>query len=178
MFIIAQIIGVLAIVVFAISPHQKSKVKVLVFEILSSIFFALQYFLLGAYSGTATSMITIINNLIFAKYAKDEKKIPFYWLGIYIIVNILAGIFTYTNIFSFFPVVISILYAYGVWQDNLKVNRFIILFGALAWMIYNLAVSAYSTSIGNLYEIISAAIAIWRLDIYKNKKEITNLKKE
>ena len=170
MFIIAQIAGILANISFAISPQQKNKTKVLLFQTLSSMLFVIQYFCLGAYSGIAASLISMVNNLIFWKYAKEEKKIPFYWLALYIIVSIIAGIFTYTNIFSIFPIIISILFTYGIWQENLRVNRVIVFGGSVGWVIYNLAIGAYASSIGNAISTVSAFIVIWRLDICKIQK--------
>lgn len=170
MFIIAQIMGIIANILFAISPQQKTKKKVIFFQMLSSIAFSIQYLLLGAYSGIAATLLSMVINLIFWMYSKEDKKIPFYWLGLYIIANIVAGIFTYTDIFSIFPIIISILYIYGIWQENLKVNRIIIFFGSIGWIIYNLMVGAYASSIGNAVSLVSATIAIWRLDIRKNKK--------
>lgn len=172
MFIMAQISGIIANILFAISPQQKSKNKVIFFQMLSSIAFCIQYLLLGAYSGIAALMLSMIITLIFWIYSNQNKKIPFYWLGIYIIANIIAGIFTYTNIVSVFPIIISVLYIYGIWQENLKVNRIIIFFGSIGWIIYNFLVGAYASSIGNVVSLVSAIIAIWRLDIRKNKPNV------
>lgn len=169
MFITAQIMGIIANILFAISPQQKSKNKVIFFQMLSSIAFSIQYLLLGAYSGIAATILSMVITLIFWMYSKQNKKIPFYWLGLYITANIIAGIFTYTDIFSVFPIIISISYIYGIWQENLRVNRIIIFFGSIGWIIYNFIVGAYASSIGNAVSLFSATIAIWRLDIRKNK---------
>ncbi|MGN1297973.1 MAG: YgjV family protein [Clostridia bacterium] len=74
------------------------------------------------------------------------------------------------NIFSIFPVLLSILYTYGVWQSNLKTYRVISVVGAIAWMIYNSVVGAYASVIGNVFQCITAIIAIIRLDIIKIEK--------
>ena len=169
MFVMAQIMGIIANVLFAISPQQKSKKNVIFFQILSSVAFSIQYLLLRAYSGVAAISLSMIINLIFWKYSKDEKKIPFYWLVLYVIANIVSGFFTYTNIFSIFPIIISISYTYGIWQENLKINRIIIFFGSIGWIIYNFIIGAYASSIGNVISLVSAIIAIWRLDFNKSK---------
>ena len=169
MFIFAQIMGILANISIAISPQQKEKAKVILFQILASIFFAIQYFILEAYSGVAVTVISMINNLIFWNYSRKDKKIPFYWLLINIVINIVAGIFTYTNLLSIIPVVIAILLVYGIWQENLRINRVIILITSAGWIVYNVAISAYASSIANAIALISAIISVWRLDIKKTK---------
>lgn len=167
--IIAQIIGVLAILTFAISPHQKTKKRVLVWETISNIFYALQYLFLGAFSAAATNFIGIIKNLIFYQYTNKDKKIPLPLLILYITIIIIAGIFTFNNILSIIPIVLSILVAYGVWQNNLKVYRFIYLISTICWLIYNFIVGAYVGVIGNFIQLFSAIMAIIRIDIKKNK---------
>lgn len=168
--IIAQVVGILAIITFALSPHQKKKKKILTVQLISSVLYALQYLLLGAFSAVATNIIGAVKNWVFYLYAKKDKEIPIAILCIYIIILLISGIFTYTNIFSIFPIILSILYAYGVWQSNLKVFRIISVFGAVCWIIYNFAVGAYVSAIGNIVQLISAIIAVVRIDIIKKEK--------
>lgn len=172
MNILAQVVGTLAIVVFAISPHQKTKKKVLFFNIVSSLLYALQYLLLGAFSAVATNVIGTVKNQVFYMYEKKEKDIPIRALLIYIAILVISGMLTYTNIFSVFPVLLSSLSAYGVWQKNLKVYRNIVVINSASWLIYNFVVGAYVGAIGNAFQICSAIVAIIRLDVIKNKKEI------
>lgn len=172
MNILAQIVGILAIVVFAISPHQKTKKKVLFLNIVASLLYALQYFLLGAFSAVATNVIGAVKNIVFHEYEKNEKDIPIMALLIYIAILVISGVLTYTNILSVFPVLLSSLSAYGVWQKNLKVYRNIVVISSVAWLIYNFVVGAYVGAIGNAFQIGSAIIAIIRLDVIKNKKEV------
>lgn len=174
MVILAQIFGILAIITFAISPQQKTKHGLLIYQFFSAMFYAIQYFLLGAYSAVATNILGAAKNLVFSKYAKKNKKIPLYFLILYILILIVAGILTYKNIFSIFPIILSILYSYGTWQDNLKVYRIIAVFGGVCWTIYNFTVGAYVGAMGNIFQLISAVVALWRFDISKSKKKTYN----
>lgn len=163
----AQIVGILAIIVFAISPHQKTKKKVLIFQLISNMLYALQYLLLGAFSAVATNIVGGIKNLIFYFYTKAEKEIPNKFLYVYIIIIVIFGIFTFNGIISVIPILVSILYAYAVWQDSLKVYRIITIIGSIAWIIYNFIVGAYVGVAGNVFQLISAIIAFIRIDILK-----------
>lgn len=165
--IIAQIMGVLAIIVLALAAHQRTKSKVLVCDTIAAVLYSIQYMFLFAYSAVAINIIGAIKDIIFYKYAKEDKEIPIILLCIYIVIIAISGIFTYTNIFSIFPTILSILYAYGVWQSNLKVFRGMSIFIASAWFIYNLSVGAYVSVAGNMFQLVSAIIAVIRLDIMK-----------
>lgn len=165
--IIAQVVGILAITFFTLSPQQKSKRKILVFQLISSVLYALQYFILSAFSAGIINIIGAVKEFCFYLYAKKEKDIPVKILLIYIIVVIISGILTYTDIFSVMPILLTILSTYGIWQKNLKKYRILVVVATIFWIIYNLVVGAYVNVIGNLFQLGSAIIAIIRLDIIK-----------
>ncbi|MBO5349342.1 MAG: YgjV family protein [Clostridia bacterium] len=167
MNIFAQIVGIIAIFVFAIIPHQKTKNKILILQLISSLLYAIQYFLLGAFSAVVTNIIDIIKTIIFSKYARKNKKIPMNYLIIYIVIIIVSGIFTINSFFSVFPIVGAILFAYAAWQDNLKIFRIMNIFGILIYTVYNFYVGAYVSFFGNIVQLISSVVAVIRLDIKK-----------
>ena len=171
-FIVAQIIGILAISVYALSLHQKTKAKVIVCRIIANVFYTFEYLFLHAFSGVGTNLIDVIQTFVFYQYAKKDKKIPLIWVVLYIIIIILIGFFTYQNIFSIFPVVLCVISVYGIWQDNLRVNRILSVFILSMWMIYNFKVLAYTNACGNLFQVISAIIAVYR---FKDIKFLNSL---
>ncbi|MCI8965108.1 MAG: YgjV family protein [Clostridia bacterium] len=172
--IIAQIAGIFAMLVFAIVPQQKSKKRSLIMQIISDIFYGIQYLLLNAFSAVASNVIGAVNKYIFYVFAKKNKNVPIIILFIYIAITIVSGILTFTNILSVFPIFLSILYTYGAWQSNLKIYRIISVVGAALWIIYNFSVGAYIGAIGNVIQLISAIIAVIRLDIIKKEEKINN----
>lgn len=176
--IIAQVVGILAMTTYAIVPQQKTRGRSLALQLLSSILYALQYLFLGALSAVASNIIGAIKNYVFYLYVKKNKDIPVTILIIYIVILLISGIFTYTNILSIFPIVMSIICAYGAWQSNLKIYRIISVINAASYMIYNYSVSAYIGVIGNVIQFISAIIAIVRLDIIKKEEKEQQVEKQ
>lgn len=170
MNIFAQIIGVFASLIFAITPHQKTKNRILICQLISSLLFAIQYVLLGAFSAATTNMIDALKSMVFSKYASKNKKIPVSCLIIYVIIVIISGIFTINNFLSIFPIIAVILYTYAAWQDNLKMFRIINIFVILIWIVYNFYVGAYVSFFGNIVQLIFAVIAVIRFDIKKLDK--------
>lgn len=170
MNIAAQIVGVFGIIVFAITPHQKTKSKILVCQLISSLLYASQYFLLEAFSAVVTNMIDALKSIVFSTYEKKKKKIPIYILIVYIAIMLISGIFTINSIFSVVPIVGAILYSYAAWQDNLKLFRIINIFVVLMFIVYNIYVGAYVSFFGNVFQLISSVVAIIRLDISKDVK--------
>ena len=172
MFIITQSLGIIAVVMFALSLHQKNKIKVLIFSIISNFFNMLEYLLLNALSAVGTNIVDIVQAVIFYKYAKRNEKVPLYWIALYSIVLIIMGYFTYQGIISIFPIVLAITGAYAIWQDNLKVYRLLSLLIIFFWMVYNFSVSAYVNALGNIFQFIMGVIAVYR---FKDIKFINNI---
>lgn len=170
MNIVAQVIGLLAIISYAISPHAKTKKRVLVFHLISSILYALQYFLLNAFSAMITNTVGAVKCYVFYLYEKKGKEIPKSLFWIFMLVILALGILTYNNIYSLIPILVSILSLYAVWQNNLKVFRAIVIISSISWIAYNIIVGAYVGVIGNVFQLSSAIIAIIRFDILKEKQ--------
>ena len=174
MVILAQIVAIFAIITFALIPHQKTKPKVLIWKLMSNVFYVIQYLLLGALSAAGTNFIDCLQAVIFYSYAKKNTKVPIFWWILYVIVIIIIGFFTYTNIFSVIPIILCIIVAFGVWQDNLRTNRIIAILIPLGFIIYNISVSAYIGACGNIFQFVLAVIAVYRFKDFKflNKKEV------
>ena len=67
MDVIIQLIGGLGIIASIISFQCKKHNSILIFRTLNEGIFALQYFLLGAYTGMAMNLVRCIRNIIFTK---------------------------------------------------------------------------------------------------------------
>ena len=84
-FIIAQIIGILALIILMLSFQKNEKKLLLKYQTTSSFLYAIQYIFLGAYTGSLMNLTCMVRNFIFNKY--NNKKVPIYWLIIIIILS-------------------------------------------------------------------------------------------
>lgn len=167
-FILAQICGVIILVLTVISVQFKTKEKILIFQIIANIIVAIQYFLLNAMTGGVIAIINTIRCIIFYYYKKKDKKPSITFLVIFIVVAITSGILTWQNAFSIIPIISGILFTYGLWQDNVKITKICTAIVAGNSILYNIVVKAYVGAAQSFAEFISAIIAIIR---YKNQKE-------
>ena len=120
-FIVAQIFGALALAILIISLQKNSKTKLLLYQSISSLLYALQYLFLNAYTGCFMNLICMIRNMIFNQYPK--KRPPIYWLIITIVLMIFFSSLSYTGVISFLPMIAVILYSIALWHGNLTVIR-------------------------------------------------------
>ncbi len=68
MFYIAQLFGIMALVVLIMSFQKNKKDTLLKYQIFSSLLFVFQYLFLNAISGCLMNVMTMIRNLIYKKF--------------------------------------------------------------------------------------------------------------
>ena len=165
--ILAQLIGLCAVVFFISSIQLKEKTKILFFQLVANIFYFIQYILLGVYVAAFMNLLTIWRCFVFKKYDEQNKTIPLKYLIIFVSLIIVFGIFNYNGILSIIPPVITIIYGISSYQKNTEIIRLTFLLCAFIWIFYNFSVGAYTALIGNGFEVISGVIALIRFR--KNK---------
>lgn len=166
-FIIAQIIGTIALIVLMLSFQKNKKEILLKYQIISSFLYALQYLFLKAYTGSLMNIICAVRNFIFNKY--DNKKVPIYWLIIVIFLMITFSLITYIGPISLLPMIAVVLYSVALWGGNLKIVRFVEVISCTFYIIYNINVLAITGLISTIIELLSALVSIYKFDI-KTKK--------
>lgn len=164
-FIIAQIFGVIALIVLALSLNKNSKKHLLKYQTLSNLCFALQYLFLNAYTGFSSFSMAILRNHIYAKY--KNGKVPKEVVIAFLLSTIFLTMISYENIYSLLPAIGVCTYTYSLNLKKLKYARRAELFASVICIIYNLIVHAYTGIIGLSFEAIMVSIAIYRFDIKK-----------
>lgn len=167
--ILIQSMGGIALIFWALSILNKKKIKILRLQNIANIFYAIEYFFLGAFSALGMNLLSSVRGIIFVNNEKKQKENSNILIIIFSIITLIIGIATYNNWYSIIPIINTLGYSYSTWQKNTKVIRLIFLIAAILWIVYNLLVGAYIPMIGNIIEVISALIAIIKFDILKKE---------
>lgn len=162
LFILAQICGIIALILTVISVQFKEKEKIMICMILANVIVAIQYFLLNALTGAVISLLNTIRCIVFYTYKKKNKNPSLMTLVIFEIIAILSGIVTWQDMWSLIPIVVTVIYTYGLWQDNVKIIRITTAIVGLGWAIYNIVVQAFVGAIQETAQLISALIALYK----------------
>jgi len=149
-YIISQIFTILGIILLGSSYLCKSKRQILILTLLSSICYGGHNFLLGAITGVAMNIVTIITSIWLYINEKSKKETSLIFLITISLLIIILGILSYQNIFSLLPIIASLLFTYSIWQNNNKVYRWIGLSTSVMWLSYN----AYLSSIMGMFSEI------------------------
>lgn len=174
--IAAQIVGIVAIVIWLISIRQTNMKKITFFQIIANGLYGLQYTILTAFTAAGMNGLSFIRCFITYEYVKRGKQPSKYILIVFSILVLLVGVISYSGLISLIPVIITLGYVYSIWQQNVYVTYVIVLVGAIMWIVYNLLVGAYVTVGGNILEIVFSIVSIKKYNEQlekKNKKKVT-----
>lgn len=160
MYLVAQIIGMIAFLVSIMSYHRKNKQGILSSVVLSNILNLIHYLLLQAYSGCITKVLAIFRDSFILIKDKNQKLTKIWFLLIFILLYLIALIFTYDGIFSIFPLIAAIIYMIVEWNGNELAIKKIAFICYFLWLGYNIFVFSIVGVVSNVVAIISTLIAL------------------
>ena len=168
--LIAQVVGLAAVVMFLLSYQQKKRKNFIMFNATSRILYIIQYLLLGAYSGAVLDILGTVSSVLAQNKDKEiiKKRVKLVVIAMNVII-LAAGLMLYHNIFDLFPIAGVILHTSAFWITNEKTIRKVSFIGSPFWLVYNLTSQAYGSAIGDILTMVSIATAIYRYDIRKEK---------
>lgn len=175
-FLIAQGFGVAALLAYIISTQVDTRRSVLIWRTVYSGVYAIQYILLGAFSGCVSSLVPIVRNLAYTRY-DNKKEVPTYLIVIFSALVIIAGLIFYDGPLSLLSVAHTVFCTIFIAQKSLTLFRFTQAFSAILMLVYNLYVGAYVGVLLVIIQFISMVIGIIRFDSEKIKSLIFKTKK-
>lgn len=163
--LLAQVLGFVAWLLLVYSYWKENIDRLLYFQLLSCIFYALHYYLLGATSGLVVIIFELIRDLSYYKTDKDRYifygSIPIY---------ILMGVFTYDGILSLFsPLASAIDGFFLTFQKKYAVLGSFLTY--TLWIIYDLYCGSYVSVVTELIIVISNILVL-----LNEKDDITKIK--
>lgn len=167
MFYIAQLIGLIGLIIVICSFQKNDKKTLLNYQIISTIFFGIQYILLKATSGFFMNITMCIRNLIFTRY---DNKVPKIYITIIIIIMIALSLLSYNGPISLLPCIGSTIYTITLANSSLKSTRIANSITCILYIIYNIKVYAIAGIISATLELLSTLVAIYKFDIKPKKK--------
>ncbi len=172
MKILANIIGILAVVLFVLSYQQKTRRYIVITNILSRVFYVTQYMLLFAFSGAAMDLTGLLVSLLAHKKDKNfiSKHIKL-WVVASLLFIVAVGLLFYKDIFSILPIIAVIFEVGALWLTKEKHIRIVSLLSTPFWLVYNILCGAYGSAVGSVLAMVSIVSAFIRYDIRREIKD-------
>lgn len=170
-FVIAQCLGLGALIISMISIPQKTKNRYIIYYIIQNVFSGVQYILLGKMVAFLLCLICIVRLIVY-KYRRHYNR---FWnifvLLLFLAINIIISVLTFDNIWDIFPSLASLLVCYTVWQEKLFVIRLGCIVAKVLWGIYAIISLAYFSLLMDIIIVLWTIFVIIK-DFRKNKANI------
>ncbi len=172
--LIAQILGILAMIVVFFSFQQKTQKHIAVLQFVSSSLWTVHFFLLGAYTGCILNIIAVIRDAIFMQRNKHKWAAHIGWLigtvalcfGVYVLTfTVFDKEPTVPNlILELLPVIGMAASTTALRQKEARHVRLFALISAPLWLIYDAVNHSLGGTVTEIISIISIGIGMFRLD--------------
>lgn len=165
-WIVIQSVGVLGIAAgvaaFQCSEHK----RLILFRTANELLFAIQYLLLGAYTGAAMNLVGCVRNVIFGKMVERGKS-TISGRILFSLLFVVFSIFTWAGMKSILIGIAKVVSTFAYGSSKTSVVRIMIFCTSLAWLVYNFLVGSYAGCLCELFTLISIIVGIVRIDISK-----------
>lgn len=176
--LIAQVIGIFAMIFNLLSYQQKTRNKAIIFQLFGTTLFTVNFLMLGAMVGGLMNLIGAVRAVIFINKEKLKADHIAWFIGftvIYLVTYVLTFTVldkehTATNfILEFLPIIGMIATTHSYRLTDAKAIRKFGLISSPAWLIYNIANFSVGAIICEVLSLCSIIIGIVRLD--REKKQ-------
>ena len=163
---LAQVLGFGAVGLYLLSYQLKKRTQIVWATFFSNLFYVVQYFLLGAFSGAAMDILSTVASLLAAgkhnpRFSRHTKWIVAGMVAVIIGVGLAIAIIRGSWL-ELIPIGGAVSQSVGLWCDKEQTIRKLGLCGAPCWLIYNFLSQAYGSALGSLFAIISILVSLVR----------------
>ncbi len=162
--IVIQAIGFVGMGFSLLSVQNRSYNRVILCKICAYLIFGFQFFLLGAYTGTITNLVSCFTNSVY-RYRIKKGKSTLPCQIAFALLFVVIGIATWSGPISLLVILAKLLSTISYGIKNTKIIRRMTLVTMPMWLCYDLYVFSIGGAINDVLLILSAITAIIRIDL-------------
>ena len=171
-FILAQVMGGIALILTIISYFFVDKRNFFVFNIIANVFYAFSFIFSSALVAGINTLISIVRIIILYYYEKKQKTSPIYLIFIFIICYLTIGIIFFKDYYDIIVIITPILFTIAMSMKNMQAIRYMSLLPNTLLIVYAVVNQVYTSALLDLLELIAIIIAI--IKFYKKEKFTNN----
>lgn len=174
-FILAQVLGSIALMLACISYFVKTKSKFIIIQTIANFFYASAFFVVKAYVGAGLVAISIFRCIYLYYAEKKSFKYTVHFLPIFIALYIATTIVFWGSPYDFMPLITSTLFTIGFAIKDLQTMRYIFIIPNVILVVYNILTTTYASALLDFIEAIVIVVAI--IKYRKSSKNDENIKR-
>lgn len=161
--IFVQGVGVIGLL-FCVCCYQiRNSCLLILCQMVGNTFFVAQYILLGAFSGSAIVLISVVSSFLISFKGRRAWADWKGWPWLFSLLSAAACVLAWRSAFDLIALAANTAFILTGWTKNGKIIRL----GKLAavgplWITYNLLVHSYAGVVSELIGMASTAASIWR----------------
>ncbi len=157
--ITAHIFGIAGLVLAVIAYQCKRHKMTMIFKGAQELAFAVQYALLGAYTGVVMNILGCIRNIIFGKRLEKNRSVRVFQL-VFGVIFLVMGVFSWHGAISIFAILgkTGETAAFGI--KDARLMRYAVVPTLLCWIVYNFYCHAYAAVINDLFSLGSIFVSL------------------
>ena len=159
-FIIAQLLGFMALLVYCLSYVVKSRTKFLLFATVAEMLYALPFLFLGSIGMGIISIVSCIQNLCLFLYEKKGGKMPTWQIWTFVSAFTLIGLFTAETVWDILPTISNVVLTFVFNMKDMKKFRLYHFIPSLLLLANDILVKAYANAIEDGFEATFLAVMI------------------
>ena len=177
MYLAAQILGLVALILTVISFFAKKRSVFIAFNLSMNLVLGTQYFLLNE---KTSGFLCLFASLRYVVYMLKNKNKLFsgIWIPIiFVCANLIISILTFENWYDILPTISAITLCITPWFENVKVLKIGSLSVCPLWFVFDILVKAWTAL---LMEVVSfvVTLTIFIISLIKEKQTEKNLEKQ
>ena len=173
-FILAQIMGGIALVLVVISVFLKQKKYYFAMQIVANFFYALSFIFNGGIVAGINSFISIVRVSVLYIFERKQKPAPIYLIAIFSVLYITVGIIFFKTPLDIITIVTPILFTIAMWMKNMQLVRYMMIAPNVLLSIYAILLQVYTTALLDALEVVFIVIAIVKFHIQEHREKKQN----
>lgn len=176
-FLIAQVLGIFSTIAAICCVQARTAAGVLLGQFLANAFSGISYGLLGSLSGAWVCILAAVHSLLISLINKrqgaNRKKLVTLISVLFSAAYVIGSALTYAQWPDIISCICALLFVMTIAQEDAGKMRNVMLVSMSLWVIFDIAMGAYTNIITHASTIVSILTAKLRLDRKKNSKEET-----
>ena len=171
-FILAQVFGIIALILVAIGYFMKSKSAFLIYQVVADFFYALAYIVVDAWTAGIITMISLVRCIFLYFAEKKNLKHTTEFLFIFVFFYILISVIFWAGPLDLMPLATCIMFTFGYEIKNMQVMRYFLIIPNVILVIYNILTTTYASALLDFMDIAVIVASIIKFYKIYNKKII------
>ena len=173
-FIIAQISGIIALILVAVSYFVKLKPTFLALQMAADVFYAGSFFAVDAYVGGIITTISIFRCIYIYCAEKTNFKYTVHFLFVFIAMYVVVTIRFWQTPYDIIALITGSMFTLSFAIKNLQVMRYVLIVPNILILIYNILCRTYTSALLDFIELIVLVVSI--IKYHRTVKSKTRLK--